>query len=96
MERLLQQFLHSPAHRGFQFVIGDKALKDSLKGYEKTPKYRRLVISFEKGEDPDEAYSSIPYEKGANLILHIGMSDFTIASGGALLMPFRRADCRWP
>jgi hypothetical protein len=72
MERLLQQFLHSPAHRGFQFAIGAKALKDSLKGYEKTPKYQRLLIDFEKGEDPDDAYSSIPYEKGANLILHLG------------------------
>ncbi|TEB26297.1 leukotriene-A4 hydrolase [Coprinellus micaceus] len=71
MERLLQQFLHSPAHRGFQFAIGAKALKDSLKGYEKTPKYQRLLIDFEKGEDPDDAYSSIPYEKGANLILHL-------------------------
>jgi leukotriene-A4 hydrolase len=72
MERLLQQFLHSPAHRGFQFLIGAKALKDSLKGYANNPKYQRLVIHFEPGEDPDDAYSSIPYEKGANLILHLG------------------------
>jgi len=72
MERLLQQFLHSPAHRGFQFIIGEKALVDSLKGYASKPKYQRLMINFEYGEDPDDAYSSIPYEKGANLILHIG------------------------
>jgi leukotriene-A4 hydrolase len=72
MERLLQQFLHSPAHRGFQFLIGAKALKDSLREYANNPKYQRLVIHFEPGEDPDDAYSSIPYEKGANLILHLG------------------------
>jgi leukotriene-A4 hydrolase len=72
MERLLQQFIHSPPHRDFQFIIGSKALKDSLEGYVNTPKYQRLVIDFNVGEDTDEAYSSIPYEKGANLILHIG------------------------
>ena len=46
---------------------------DSLKSYANNPKYQRLVIEFEEGEDPDEAYSSIPYEKGANFILHLGM-----------------------
>ncbi|TFK25898.1 leukotriene-A4 hydrolase [Coprinopsis marcescibilis] len=71
MERLLQQFLHTPAHRDFSFIIGAKALKDSLADYSNTPKYQRLVIDFEVGEDTDEAYSSIPYEKGANLILHL-------------------------
>ncbi|KAH6904902.1 leukotriene-A4 hydrolase [Coprinopsis sp. MPI-PUGE-AT-0042] len=71
MERLLQQFIHSPAHRDFQFIIGFTALKDSLEGYADRPKYQRLVIDFDVGEDTDDAYSSIPYEKGANLILHI-------------------------
>ena len=69
---MLQQVLHSPEERGLSFVIGSKALNDSLKEYETKPKYQRLVISFEKGEDPDDAYSSIPYEKGANFILHLG------------------------
>ncbi|KAF8168402.1 hypothetical protein B0H34DRAFT_685291 [Crassisporium funariophilum] len=71
IERLLLQVLHSPAERGFSFVIGQKALVDSLKLYEDRPKYQRLVIDFEVGEDPDDAYSSIAYEKGANLILHL-------------------------
>lgn len=71
IERLLQQVLHSPAHRGFSFVIGHKALNDALQEYADRPKYQRLIIDFEKGEDPDDAYSSIPYEKGANFILHI-------------------------
>ncbi|KIM39154.1 hypothetical protein M413DRAFT_447486 [Hebeloma cylindrosporum] len=71
IERVLQQVLHSPAERGFAFVIGSKALYDSLKDYENHPKYQRLVISFDEGEDPDESYSSIPYEKGANFILHL-------------------------
>lgn len=43
-----------------------------MEGYQDRPKYQRLVIDFEYGENPDDAYSSIPYEKGANLILHLG------------------------
>ncbi|KAF8584943.1 hypothetical protein K439DRAFT_1646747 [Ramaria rubella] len=71
VERYLQEVLHSPAERGFSFIIGRKDLEDSLEGYKDRPKYQRLVIDFEYGEDPDDAYSSIPYEKGANLLLHL-------------------------
>lgn len=73
MERVLQQILHGPSERGFSYVIGNKALRDDLERFVKRPKYQRLVIDFEPGEDPDEAYSSVPYEKGANLLLHLGM-----------------------
>ena len=69
---VLQEKLHSPAERGFAFVIGSKALYDALKQYETRPKYQRLVIEYEHGEDPDDAYSSIAYEKGANFILYLG------------------------
>ncbi|KAJ6469011.1 peptidase family M1-domain-containing protein [Mycena vitilis] len=71
MERLLLQFLHEPAARGFSYIIGAKALVDDLERYANTPLYQRLVIDFAKGEDPDDAYSRVPYEKGSNLILHI-------------------------
>ncbi|THH04799.1 hypothetical protein EW145_g5260 [Phellinidium pouzarii] len=71
IERILQEVLHSPAHRGFSFLIGYKALQDALKEYKDKPKYQRLIIDFEIGEDPDDAYSSVPYEKGANLILYL-------------------------
>jgi leukotriene-A4 hydrolase len=37
------------------------------------PKYQRLVINFEPGEDPDDAYSSIPYEKGSIFLLYLGL-----------------------
>jgi leukotriene-A4 hydrolase len=42
--------------------------------YADQPKYQRLQINFEKGEDPDDAYSNVPYEKGANFLLHLGES----------------------
>ncbi|KAG5715728.1 Leukotriene A-4 hydrolase [Termitomyces sp. T112] len=71
IERVLQQKLHTSAHRDFSYIIGAKALKNALQEFEKAPRYRRLVIDFDVGEDPDSAYSSIPYEKGANFILHL-------------------------
>ncbi|KAJ4485336.1 peptidase family M1-domain-containing protein [Lentinula aciculospora] len=74
IERLLLQVIHSPADRGFSFIIGYKALQDDLEMYVDRPKYQRLVIEFKKGEDPDDAYSRIPYDKGANLILHLERS----------------------
>ena len=75
MERVLQKILHSEADRGFSFLIGRKALTESLQQYQDRPKYQRLVIDFERGEDPDDAYSSIPYEKGSNFILHLGKAN---------------------
>ena len=73
MERLLLEKLYSPAARGFSYLIGQKSLIDSLKLYEDRPKYQRLVIDFEPGEDPDDAYSRVPYEKGSNFLLHLGV-----------------------
>jgi leukotriene-A4 hydrolase len=69
----LQQFLHSTAERGFQYVVGSTALYEALGNYVDRPKYQRLVIDFEPGEDPDDAYSSIPYEKGANFLFYLGV-----------------------
>ena len=66
------QVIHTPAHRDFSFLLGRKALQDDLDLYQKTPKYQRLHIPFEKGEDPDDSWSRVPYDKGANLLLLLG------------------------
>lgn len=90
IERLLQQILHSPAHRGFSFLIGSKMLYDDLQFYEqRNKKYQKLQIEFEKGENPDDAYSGVPYEKGANFILHIGQCNL-VARGFGTLMVFQK------
>ncbi|KAI9567862.1 hypothetical protein HD554DRAFT_2205270 [Boletus coccyginus] len=69
IERLLLELIHSPGHRGLSYVIGYKHLVDALELYRNIPKYQRLVIPFDVGEDPDGAYSRVPYDKGANFIL---------------------------
>jgi leukotriene-A4 hydrolase len=76
----LQQLLHSPAQRGFQYVIGSTALSEALNNYSDKPKYQRLLIDFEPGEDPDEAYSSIPYEKGSRFLLYLGTLVLTLTA----------------
>lgn len=75
LERLLLQMVHAddngPAHRGFSYIIGAKALRDSLEDFADVPRFQRLIPSFRDGEDPDDAFSSIPYEKGANFLLYL-------------------------
>ncbi|KAG8741670.1 hypothetical protein FRC12_015597, partial [Ceratobasidium sp. 428] len=70
-ERLLQRALHGPAERDFSYIIGRKALDDALAEYKDKPKFQRLVIDYTFGEDPDDAYSSVPYEKGSNFLLYL-------------------------
>ena len=88
MERLLLEKLHSPAERGFSFLIGAKGLADALKLHEDQPRYQRLVVDFERGEDPDDAYSRVPYDKGANLILHIGERQYLPGRLGFSPVPY--------
>lgn len=98
--------VHGEGARGISFVIGRKAMEDSLREYEVSgPKrFMRLVVPYKDGEDPEyvsgalrslsqskrrkrltsitppspspssDAFSSIPYNKGSNLILLLGAS----------------------
>ncbi|KAG8740101.1 hypothetical protein FRC11_000406, partial [Ceratobasidium sp. 423] len=70
-ERLLLRALHGPAARDFSYIIGEKALIDALERYQDRPKFQRLVIDYAYGDDPDDAYSSVPYEKGSNFLLYL-------------------------
>ncbi|KAB8349807.1 hypothetical protein FH972_023820 [Carpinus fangiana] len=63
LERRIQGAVHGEAHRDFSAIIGWKALEDSIKGYGEEHEFTRLVVDL-KGKDPDDAFSTIPYEKG--------------------------------
>ncbi|WFD44971.1 leukotriene-A4 hydrolase [Malassezia psittaci] len=75
LERLLLQKLYGeqegPAHRGFSYIIGARSLRSALQGFEKKSRFQRLIPEYESGEDPDDAFSSIPYEKGSNFLLYL-------------------------
>lgn len=63
LERRIQAFVHGEPHRHFSAIIGWKALEESIKLYGEDHAYTKLVVDL-KGQDPDDAFSSIPYEKG--------------------------------
>ncbi|KAF2180580.1 leukotriene A-4 hydrolase [Zopfia rhizophila CBS 207.26] len=63
LERRIQAAIHGETHRHFSSIIGWKALEDSIERYGKEHPYTQLVVDL-KGNDPDDAFSSIPYEKG--------------------------------
>lgn len=64
LERRIQAKIHgSDAHRDFSAIIGWKALVDSVDGYGHDHEFTKLVPKLD-GLDPDDAFSSIPYEKG--------------------------------
>ncbi|TIB91004.1 hypothetical protein E3Q06_00076 [Wallemia mellicola] len=71
MERLILQFLHGKADRDFSYIIGRKALQESLEEMSSEPRYQKLVIPYHVGEDPDEGFSSVPYDKGANFLYYL-------------------------
>ena len=91
LERLLLERVHAhdngPAHRGFSYIIGAKALRDSLEGFAHVPRFQRLIPEYRDGEDPDDAFSSIPYEKGSNFLLYLER----VVGGLAVFEPYVRA-----
>ncbi|KAF2113341.1 leukotriene A-4 hydrolase [Lophiotrema nucula] len=63
LERRIQAYIHGEPHRHFSSIIGWKALEESIERYGEDHEYTKLVVDL-KGQDPDDAFSSIPYEKG--------------------------------
>lgn len=84
-ERLAIKAIHGDATRDFEYIVGQKALNDSLK--KMPPRYQRLHIPYKQGEDPDDGFSSIPYEKGAQLLLYLERT----VGGLGLFSPYIKA-----
>jgi leukotriene-A4 hydrolase len=63
LERRIAAGIHGEEHRDFSAIIGWKALQDSVDRYGEDHEFTKLIVDL-KGKDPDDAFSSIPYEKG--------------------------------
>ncbi|TIB14478.1 hypothetical protein E3P92_01911 [Wallemia ichthyophaga] len=87
MERLILQFMHSKADRDFSYIIGRKALQESLEEMENERRYQKLVIPYRAGEDPDDGFSSVPYDKGANFLYYLEKT----VGGLDVFLPFVRS-----
>jgi leukotriene-A4 hydrolase len=70
LERRIIAAVHGEPHRDFSAIIGWKALEDSVKLFGEDHEFTKLVIDL-KGKDPDDAFSSIPYEKGFHFLYYL-------------------------
>ncbi len=61
---------HGESHRDFSAIIGWKALEDSIATLGENHEFTKLIIDL-KGKDPDDAFSSVPYEKGFIFLYHL-------------------------
>jgi len=66
-ERRILRILHGADAAALGWAMGQKALEDSLERFKDQPGLTVLRMHLE-GIDPDDAFSSIPYEKGARLV----------------------------
>lgn len=47
-----------------------RALQDSIEKFGEEHEFTKLIIDL-KGKDPDDAFSSVPYEKGFIFLYHL-------------------------
>jgi aminopeptidase N len=66
-ERRLLEALHGEGATVLAWAIGEKALEESMERFGRSSPLTRLRTEL-SGTDPDDAFSSIPYEKGARFV----------------------------
>jgi len=66
-ERRLLEALHGEEATVLAWAIGEKALEESMERFGAGSRFTRLRTEL-AGTDPDDAFSSIPYEKGARFV----------------------------
>ncbi|KAL1897347.1 Leucyl aminopeptidase yscIV [Sporothrix stenoceras] len=70
LERRIIAAIHGDAYFDFSAVIGWKALEDAIEGFGATHDYTKLLIKHD-GIDPDDAFSTVPYEKGFHMVYYL-------------------------
>jgi leukotriene-A4 hydrolase len=65
-ERRIHEALHGRDAAALSWAIGEKVLAAEFERFAAKPEMTRLRLDLD-GVDPDDAFSSIPYEKGARL-----------------------------
>lgn len=72
LERRIQGQIHGEPFRHFSAIIGWNDLKNSILSMgESAKRYSTLVQDLKDGTDPDDSFSTVPYEKGFNLLFHL-------------------------
>lgn len=84
LERRIIGRLHGDAYRDFSAIIGWEQLEREIVRMDATPRYTTLVQDLSDRLDPDDAFLSVPYEKGLNLLLTVERA----VGGTAVFDPF--------
>ncbi|GMG29168.1 unnamed protein product [Ambrosiozyma monospora] len=72
LERRILGVLHGEKHRHFSAIIGWTDLDNSIKSMGETAtRFSTLVQDLKDGCDPDDSFSTVPYEKGFNMLFAI-------------------------
>lgn len=70
LERRIGAALHGAPQFDFSAIIGWKALEDTVKLLGAEHEFTKLIISH-KGVDPEDAFSTVPYEKGFHFLWYL-------------------------
>lgn len=71
LERRIVGKIHGEPTRHFSAIIGWNDLEESIKSMKNPDRFSTLVQNLNDGTDPDDAFSTVPYEKGFNLLFHL-------------------------
>lgn len=86
LERRIIGAIHGEPTRHFSALIGWSDLQNSIDSMRDPERFSTLVQNLNDNTDPDDAFSTVPYEKGFNLLFHLE----TILGGKAEFDPFIR------
>ncbi|KAI1500842.1 leukotriene A-4 hydrolase [Biscogniauxia marginata] len=70
LERRIGAAIHGEPQFDFSAIIGWKALEDSVSLFGSDHEFTKLIINH-KGVDPEDAFSSVPYEKGFHFLYYL-------------------------
>ncbi|CAO3591318.1 unnamed protein product [Absidia cylindrospora] len=84
IERKIMGRLYGVKEAQLNCIIGWKALKESVELFGKDSNATALVPDLSNGGDPDDYFSSVPYEKGFNLLYHVE----GVVGGPSIFEPF--------
>ncbi|QEU58962.1 Lap2 [Kluyveromyces lactis] len=71
LERRITGAIHGEATRHFSSLIGWNDLEGSISAMQNPERFSCLVQNLKDGTDPDNAFSTVPYEKGSNLLFYL-------------------------
>lgn len=88
LERKIVGAIKGKAHQDLHAIIGWNDLQKSVDHFGHDHGYTCLHVHL-TGVDPDDAFSSVPYEKGFNFLCYLE----SLVGGPELMNPFLRAHC---